>query len=255
MSEGLTARLKVPFKQRADFSEVLAGPWTQTPAGTLAQRPVYLEQDGRTTLGDLFTVEGRPSGRILFEGDLSLAERIGASLSEGNVIIEGNAGDEVGLAMSGGALVVEGDAGERAGAAPLGFKRGMSGGELIVRGSSGAEAGAHMRRGLLAIGKSAGARTGLGMIAGNIILFGAAGPDTGLWSKRGSVVALGAITPPASYYYACTYHPVHLRLVLRRLQTGFGFKVQRRYLTGLYRRYSGDMAELGKGEILVWTER
>jgi hypothetical protein len=67
------------------------------------------------------------------------------------------------------------------------------------------------------------------------------------------VIALGDITPPATYAYACTYHPIHLRLVFRRLQMGFGFKIQRRYLTGLYHRYSGDMAELGKGEILVWT--
>jgi formylmethanofuran dehydrogenase subunit C len=255
VSEGITARLKSPLRQRADFSEVLAGSWTQSPAGTLAQRPVYLEGNGKTQLGELFTIEGRPSGRILFEGDLSRGDGIGAGLSEGQVTIQGDAGAEVGLAMSGGALVVEGDAGDRAGAAPLGFKRGMSGGELIVRGSAGIEAGAHMRRGLLAIGKSAAARTGLSMIAGNVVVFGAAGPDTGLWSKRGSVVALADITPPATYAYACTYHPVHLRLLLRRLQAGFGFKIQRRYLTGLYRRYSGDMAELGKGEILVWTER
>jgi hypothetical protein len=26
-----------------------------------------------------------------------------------------------------------------------------------------------------------------------------------------------------------------------------------RYLTGCYRRYSGDLAELGRGEILAWT--
>jgi formylmethanofuran dehydrogenase subunit C len=253
VSDGLTARLKAPLTQVADFSEVLAGSWTQVSAGTLGQRPVYLDRDGETPLGDLFTIEGRPSGRIRFEGDLSLADRIGAGLSEGHVTLQGNVGGEVGLAMSGGALVVDGDAGERAGAAPLGFRRGMSGGELIVRGSVGAEAGAAMRRGLLAIGKSAAARAGLGMIAGSVIVFGTAGADTGLWSKRGTVVALGSITPPATYSYACTYHPIHLRLVLRRLQAGFGFKVQRRYLTGLYRRYSGDMSELGKGEILVWT--
>jgi hypothetical protein len=29
--------------------------------------------------------------------------------------------------------------------------------------------------------------------------------------------------------------------------------VKPEHLTGLYRRYSGDLAELGAGEILVWT--
>jgi formylmethanofuran dehydrogenase subunit C len=91
------------------------------------------------------------------------------------------------------------------------------------------------------------------MIAGNVIVIGRAGSDTGLWSKRGSVVALGDIAPPATYSYVCTYQPTHLRLILTRLRERFQLPIRRRHLTGLYRRYSGDLAELGKGEILVWT--
>jgi hypothetical protein len=86
-----------------------------------------------------------------------------------------------------------------------------------------------------------------------VILLGNAGTDTGLWSKRGSVVALGRITPPATYAYACTYQPIHLRLTLTRLRKRFQLRIHRRHLTGSYRRYSGDFAELGKGEILEWT--
>jgi formylmethanofuran dehydrogenase subunit C len=112
-----------------------------------------------------------------------------------------------------------------------------------------------MRRGLLVIAKSGGERTGLGMIAGSVVVFGSAGPDTGLWSKRGSVLALGTITPPPTYSYACTYQPIVLRLLLTRLSARYGLSVQRKHLTGLYRRYSGDMAELGKGEILEWTAK
>jgi formylmethanofuran dehydrogenase subunit C len=129
----------------------------------------------------------------------------------------------------------------------------MTGGELIVRSSAGAEAGAYMRRGLVAIGRAAGDRAGLGMIAGTVIVCGRAGPEAGLWSKRGSVVALGPITPPATYVYACTYQPVHLRLILTRLRAHHGLSIHRRHLAGLFRRYSGDFAELGKGEILQWT--
>jgi hypothetical protein len=29
--------------------------------------------------------------------------------------------------------------------------------------------------------------------------------------------------------------------------------VSDQHLAGLYRRYSGDLADIGKGEILVWT--
>jgi formylmethanofuran dehydrogenase subunit C len=255
VSGGLVAQLKASLQQRADFSEVLAASWTHLSPREMAERPVYLERDGRVPLGDLFEVTGSPAAHIRFSGDLQQADRLGAGLSEGEVKVEGHVGREAGLALAGGSLDIEGDAGPRAGAAPLGFKRGMTGGELIVRGSAGPEAGATMRRGLLVVGKSAGARTGLGMIAGTVVIFGAAGGETGLWSKRGSVVALGKITPPSTYSYACTYRPTLLQLLLTRLTVRYGLSVQRRHFTGLYRRYSGDMAELAKGEILEWTAK
>jgi formylmethanofuran dehydrogenase subunit C len=251
----LVAQLKAPLQQRADFSDVLVGSWTTLAAREVAERPVYLEREGRVPLGDLFEVKGSPEGRIRWSGDLEHADRLAAGLSEGEVMVEGNLGREAGLALAGGSLDIDGDAGPRAGAAPLGFKRGMIGGELIVRGSAGPEAGAGMRRGLLVIAKSAGERTGLGMIAGSVVIFGSAGPDTGLWSKRGSVLALGKITPPPTYSYACTYQPIVLRLLLTRLRVRYRLSVQGKHFTGLYRRYSGDMAELGKGEILEWTAK
>jgi formylmethanofuran dehydrogenase subunit C len=255
VSGGLVARLKASLQQRVDFSEVLTAPWTALSASELAQRPVYLEREGRVALGELFELTGEPNGRIRFVGELDQVDRLGAELSEGEVIIEGDLGQEAGIALAGGALDIHGNAGRRAGAAPLGFKRGMTGGELIVRGSAGPEAGAAMRRGLLVIARTAGERTALGMIAGTVLVIGSAGPDTGLWSKRGSVVALGPITPPPTYAYACTYQPVHLRLMLTRLRLRYGLSIHRRHLTGFYRRYSGDMAELGKGEILEWTAK
>jgi formylmethanofuran dehydrogenase subunit C len=255
VSGGLVAKLKEPLQQRADLSEVLVGSWSTLSARELSDRPVYLERDGKARLGDLFELDGHPRGTIRFVGELDQADRLGAGLIEGEVIVDGSVGREAGLAQAGGRIDIGGDAGPRAGAAPLGFKRGMTGGELIVRGSAGAEAGATMRRGLLVILNAAGDRTGLGMIAGTVIVFGSAGADAGLWSKRGSVVALGRITPPPTYSYACTFQPVHLRLLLTRLRDGHGLPVRPRHLNGFYRRYSGDMAELGKGEILEWTAK
>jgi formylmethanofuran dehydrogenase subunit C len=250
---GLVAKLRSSLRQRADLSEVLTSPWTTLTAGDLARRSVWLEGEGQVALGDLFDIDGEPGGRIEFIGKLGLADRLGAGLQEGEVVVKGDIGSEAGVAMSGGIIDISGNAGPRAGAAPPGHKRGMSGGELIERGSAGPEAGAAMRRGLLVVGRSAGPLAGRGIIAGTVIILGAAGPDAGLWSKRGSIVALGTITPPASYSYACTYQPVHLRLILARLRRRYGLAVQRKHITGLYRRYSGDLAELGKGEILAWT--
>jgi formylmethanofuran dehydrogenase subunit C len=255
VNDGVEARLRSSLQQQADLSEMLPAGWGSLPPGELARRPIYLEQEGQVSCGDLFELTGQPAGRIRLVGALERADRLGAGLNEGTVIVEGSVGSEAGLGMAGGILDIQGDAGVRTGAAAPGSKRGMLGGELIVRGTAGPEAGSFMRRGTLVIGGSAGDRTGLGMIAGSIIIIGPAGTATGLWSKRGSIISLGKITPPATYTYACTYQPVHLRLTLGRLRKAYALPIQPRHITGLYRRFSGDFAELGKGEILQWTSK
>jgi hypothetical protein len=44
-------------------------------------------------------------------------------------------------------------------------------------------------------------------------------------------------------------------MLFSRLRSAYGLPVRPRHINGFYRRYSGDMAELGKGEILAWTEK
>jgi len=253
MSEGLSARLRKPLESRADLGAVLAGSWSGIAAAALARRPVLLEGGTSVPLGDLFEVRGEPAGRIRFEGDLARADRLGAGLAEGEVLVEGSVGDETGSGMSGGVIDVRGDAGARTAGAESDARRGMTGGELLVRGGAGPEPGTRMRRGLLVIAGDVARDAGPGMIAGTVIVFGNAGAAPGRWSKRGSIVALGAIEVPPTYRYACTYQPDHIRLTLLRLRRRYGLAVDERYVSGFYRRYSGDLADLGKGEILAWT--
>ena len=68
-----------------------------------------------------------------------------------------------------------------------------------------------------------------------------------------SIVALAGVTIPSTYRYACIYQPPHLRPTLSRLRARYGLPVGAQHLSGFYRRYSGDLADLGKGEILAWT--
>ena len=253
MSDGLSARLRRPLPARADLGGVLAGSWSGMAAADLARRPVLLEGGTSVPLGDLFEVKGEPAGRIRFEGDLAGADRLGAGLAEGEVSVQGSVGDETGIGMSGGAIDVHGDAGARTGGAESDARRGMTGGELLVRGSAGTEPGSRMRRGLLVIAGDVAGHAGPGMIAGTVIVFGNTGPAPGRWSKRGSIVALGPVEVPPTYRYACTYQPDHVRLTLLRLRRHYGLAVSERYISGFYRRYSGDLADLGKGEILAWT--
>ncbi len=65
--------------------------------------------------------------------------------------------------------------------------------------------------------------------------------------------SLTPIDRPGTFRYACTYRPPHVGLLLRYLRGRAGVPVADRYVTGKYERYSGDLAELGKGEILQWA--
>jgi len=250
---GIVARLRRKLDARTDLGAVLPTGWPALTAAELMRRPVLTEGGEPATVGDLFDVTGAPSGTITFQGNLGRADRLAAGLAEGQVVVEGSVGDEAGLGMSGGVLDVNGDAGARTGGAAGEARRGMTGGEIVVRGNTGGEPGLRMRRGLLVVTGNVAGQAGAGMIAGTVLVFGDAGPSPGRWSKRGSIVALGKVAIPPTYRYACTYQPDHLRLTLLRLRARYGLGVDERFVAGFYRRYSGDLAELGKGEILAWT--
>jgi formylmethanofuran dehydrogenase subunit C len=204
-------------------------------------------------LGDFFRVRGGRAATVRIEGDLTLVEGIGTGMAGGEVFIEGGVGRDLGVAMAGGRIDVGGDAGENAGGAPPGGARGMTGGEIVIHGSAGPRAGAAARRGLIVIAGTAGPGAGRGMIAGTVVVYGAAGPGAGRFLKRGSIVALGPIARPATFRYACTYRPPYLPLLFRYLERRYGLATPAGAFAGRYARYAGDMAELGKGEILHWV--
>jgi formylmethanofuran dehydrogenase subunit C len=269
---GLRLSLRAPLRDRLDLGPAFAAPWAALGATDMARREAWSPRSGAVQLGDLFTIEGSPDGSVLIAGDLHLAERVGAGLTEGVMRVDGRVGDRAGAGlrggrleihgdagqstgegMSGGVIIVRGNTGNRTGAAAPGSKRGMTGGELVVLGSAGDETGAAMRRGLVAVGGTTGRCTLLSSIAGTVVACGPTGPDAALWNKRGSLVCLGAVEPAATYRYACVIQPVYLRLLLRRLRDVHALPVTAAHIDGRFRRYSGDFAETGKGEILAWS--
>ena len=272
MSDRIVLTLRSQPSGSVDASSLALHEWSERSDSDIGRLTVRVAGAGPVALGDLFRIEGGGSPNVRLTGDFTVFEGLGTELAGGDVLIEGNVGDRVGtrmrggqltvtgnaawgagLEMAGGVLDIGGDAGPRAGGAPLGVKRGMTGGELIVRGSAGMEAGAGMRRGLIAVAGDAGEGAGRTTLAGTVVVFGATGPNPGQWSKRGTIVALGPVTPPATYRYACTYRPQYLAVLLRHLATDRRLPVTGEHLTGSYQRYSGDLAELGAGEILAWT--
>lgn len=272
MSDTITLTLRSALDTIVEAESIVPDRFASLSNAEIAHLPVWRGRE-QLALGDLFDVSGERAARVHMVGELSMVDALGAAMSGGELTVEGNvgryvgsrmsggvlrvsgnAGDGAGLEMAGGLLDIAGDAGNRVGAARLGASKGMLGGEIIVRGKLGAEAGTRMRRGTI-VCFGAGDRTGEAMIAGNVIVLGDAGSDTGRYNKRGTVVVFGSAGIPPTYAYACTYHPPHLALTLRYLRSRHGLQIADDRVRGLYRRHSGDLAELarGSGEILQWA--
>jgi len=252
MSDAVTLTLATPPTQSLMADFVAADRFAALGEREIAGLPV-MHGGRRATLGDFFRVQGERSRVVRVEGDLRKVEGIGAGMAGGELTIDGSVGRDLGRAMAGGRIDVHGSAGENAGGAPPGAARGMTGGEIVIRGDAGAQVGAAARRGLVVVTGNAGPQAGRGMIAGTVVVFGRAAPGAGRFLKRGSIVGLGAIDRPATFRYACTYRPPHLLLLLRYLRARYQLAIGDPQITGRYERYSGDLAELGKGEILQWV--
>jgi formylmethanofuran dehydrogenase subunit C len=223
-------------------------------------------------VGDFFDVRGERSARVRVAGQLARVHGIGAGMTGGELVIDGNAGartgaqmtggrldvlgnagDDAGMAMAGGVLRIRGSAADRLGAAAPGASKGMTGGEIVVDGSAGADIAARSRRGLVIVGGDAGADAARATIAGTLVVIGKIGANPGRASKRGSIIALGGVEAPATYWYACTYQPPHVRLTLTYIVRQYGMAVDARFLDGRYRRFCGDAGTPGRGEILEWV--
>lgn len=223
-------------------------------------------------LGDFFTVNGDGVEQIHLEGDLSRVKHIGEAMTQGSIVIHGDAGMHLGAKMRGGEILVQGDAGDWVGAemrggfihvqgnaghglggAYRGSPRGMNRGLIIVDGNTCNETGAFMRRGLIVVLGSVGDFAGAFMLAGTLLVFGQVGLRPGAGIKRGSIVAFHPLELLPTFRYDCRYRPGFLRLILQSLRQR-GLEVSDELLSGYYRRYSGDLTALGKGEILIYDQ-
>jgi formylmethanofuran dehydrogenase subunit C len=153
--------------------------------------------------------------------------------------------------MTGGFIHVHGNAGGQAGAAYRGSLSGMRDGTILIDGSAGLEVGMRMKRGTIVVGGPARDFAGLQMKGGTIVLQGGAELRTGAWMNRGTIVSLKPIPLLPTFAYASTYNPTFLRLYAKHLRA-LGVTIPYDERDGTYKRYTGDAAVPGKGEILVW---
>ncbi|MDE0864993.1 MAG: formylmethanofuran dehydrogenase subunit C [Rubripirellula sp.] len=203
--------------------------------------------------GDLHRV--RHVGRGMTRGDLTVrgdvGMHLGAHMSGGTIEVFGNAGDWVGGEMKQGRIHVHGDVGQQLGAAYRGSPIGMQGGTILIDGNAGIEVGMRMRRGTIVVGGTARDFAGLQMKGGTIILCGGAEIRTGAWMQRGTIVSLKEISLMPTFAYSGAYNPTFLNVYARHLGT-LGIDLPCAEAEGSYKRFCGDRAVPGKGEILIW---
>ncbi|MFI4877043.1 MAG: formylmethanofuran dehydrogenase subunit C [Blastopirellula sp. JB062] len=211
-------------------------------------------QAGNQTLelGELFRVQGDPADeKMRWCGDFSQCDYVAAEMTRGELWIEGSVGDHVGAAMRGGRLTIVGNAGDFVASPAPGEKQGLQGGSIVIQGNAGRELGTRMRRGMIAVAGNVGKLCGYRMLAGTIVIGGAVGEQLGLRMKRGTILALtGAGRLPATFQFDCLSHPPMIPLLRRELER-LQFAVEPDAWKGPYRYYSGDAAEMSRGEILA----
>ena len=271
MSEPVTLTLRIPLDHPIDAECISPDRFALSSSREIEQLPVWAGREQRN-LGDYFTVRGERSSGIRLSGDVRRVSGIGASMSVGSILVDGDAGSHVGMGMSGGridvhgdvgddaaagmsggALHVRGNAGDRLAAGLPGASRGATGGEVVIEGSAGGDVAARMRRGLVFVGGNAGDYSARSIIAGTVFVLGGVGREPATGSKRGSLVVGGSVDVPNTYQLACRYESPHVRLALMHVSRTYGISVDRQFIVGSYDRYCGDAGTVGKGEILVFA--
>ena len=266
----LTFTLREAPAQRLDLSPLIS----QNLAGKTVAEIELIEVGTtrvRVTAGDIFRIrEGDPDA-ILIEGGAERFDRVGMGMTGGSIRVEGHVGVEAGRLMSGGHLTIrgdagpfagsgmkggtlkiEGDAGERLGGSLSGETVGMSGGVLHVRGDAGPRAGDRLRRGFILIEGRAGAYAGSRMIAGTLAIGGKSGDLPGYLMGRGTILLGQGATLFSPTFGDCGEHDLVAARLLADYIAQVSAKLARLFRRPL-RRFAGDLAALGKGEI--WLPR
>lgn len=225
--------------------------------------------------GDLFSISGEDTKRIELRRTTDLVTRIGAQMTRGHISVKAHGGSHLGFGMKGGAITVkgavgdwlgcdmqwgrievEGDAGDHIGAGTHTGGCGMQDGLITVWGNAGSRIGEKMRRGMIVIGGDAGDFCGAGMVAGTILVLGKSGKLPGYGMKRGTIILGRRPDRIGSSLASCgTLKMEYLRLFFKKLTLmGNRYRFLRNYGPEV-RLYTGDLANNGKGEVMLLLSR
>jgi formylmethanofuran dehydrogenase subunit C len=265
---GLVFRLTSAPVERLDLSHL-----TPKHVGSIPLAEVLKLNIGtsKTALrvGDAFTVSGKPGDTLRIEGATDKLDFVGGDLDHGTVIVEGDvgvgagrnmrggrldvrgdAGALLGSGLSGGEIFVKGSAGAQVGGLTPGDRFGMTGGLIVIEGHAGDRVGDRMRRGTIFIRGKCGSFAGARMVGGTIWAELGFGTDPGTLMRRGTLVGPSVERLPPTFVDAGRHDLVILRILSRYMKEKLGAQAPKP-LPDMVRKYTGDLATIGKGEILL----
>jgi formylmethanofuran dehydrogenase subunit C len=261
----LVFRLREAPPERLDLSDLIPSKIGKLSAAEIERLRIGTSRMG-LVVGDIFDVEAGDVGNIRFDGGSQRFDCLGAGLDAGQIFVDGDVGQRVGMGMtlgeisivghagpfagtaaSGGIVRISGSAGEAAGGGVHGAMHGLNGAVLVIEGDAGPRLGDRMRRGLILVGGNAADYAGSRMFAGTIVAQ-SIGDNPGYAMRRGTIItaAHGALLP--------TFVPLgpQRRIVTRLLRRAVaGIRAQSAdIIADETVGFAGDLATLGKGEIL-----
>jgi formylmethanofuran dehydrogenase subunit C len=265
---GLTLRLRQAPAFRIELSGIVPNRLAGLSLDDVERLTVETEA-GPARLGDVFSVWGAPGDTITVEAGSDRLDFAGAGLASGTVRVEGdagayagadmtggrldimgNAGAYLGAGLKGGLITVKGGAGDFVGGARAGERFGMLGGTVVIGGNTGTRAGERMRRGTVLVRGRFGPAAGSRMAGGTLWTESGFGPGPGSLLRRGTLIG-PSVEELLPTFVDCGRHDlVILRILTRHMNDTLGPWAPKP-LPPVVRRLAGDMATVGKGEILL----
>lgn len=227
----------------------------------IANLPIWIGNKQKK-LADLFKIEENPNSKytITINGDVKNIKRIGWGMTQGAIIINGNAGMHLGKKMSGGKIVVngntegwtasemkggiieiKGNAGDYLASPYRGSTVGARKGKVIVHGNVGSDAAVYMKSGIIKIHGDAGPFMGFRMGGGVIHVGKNAGTRLGACMTGGKIVVSGKLD---------TIMPTFsIEQIKKKVKIEADDKA-----VGPFYVFLGDLAESGRGKLFLSKE-
>jgi formylmethanofuran dehydrogenase subunit C len=265
----LTLTLKSHPAQRVDMSPLTCNKLKDL---TLAEIAAITLQNGKAKVrvDELFTISGEDTQNMLIKNSFEKLDFIGKELEGGTMTVEGDVGAYCAIGMKTGAitvngnagifaacemkkgfLTINGNAGDFLGGALPGNKMGMKGGTVLVKGNAGERVGDHLRRGVILIEGNAGDYCGSRMTAGTIAVMGQVGNHLGYAMRRGTLLLWNQPKIPATFNDCGTHTLAFLPLLFASFKSLNSKFADSAAAFNRVQRFGGDMAEMGRGEVLI----